>query len=151
DRLVRELVDDVEHAVFPSLVRAILDEVVAPYVIAIFWTKPHARPVREPKPPAFWLLMGNLEPFTPPYPFDPLVVDKPTRMTQQRGDLAIAVAPVLAREFDRIGRQPILVLAASGHFALCRTMLAEHRTSAALGDLQRVTDVIDALASARRA
>lgn len=95
--------------------------------------------------------MRHFQPYTPPDPLDPLVIDDPARYAQKRGNLAIAVASVLAREFDRIGGQPILVLAARGHFALCRTMLAEHCASTALGDLQRVTDMIDALAAARRA
>ena len=150
-RLVRELIDDIEHAVFPSLVRAIFDEVVAPHVIAMFGPKPHARTVGEPQTPAFRLLIRNLEPLAPPDPLDPLVVDDPARITQKRGYLAIAIAPVLTREFDGIGGQPFLVLAPLGHLALCRAMLAEHRTGAALGDLQRVTNMIDALAPARRA
>ncbi len=68
-----------------------------------------------------------------------------------RGGPAIAVAPVLAREFDNIGGQPFLTLAPLGHFALCRAMLAEAPASMAPGDLQRITVMIDALAAARRA
>jgi len=39
-------------------------------------------------------------------------------MTQQRGDLAIAIASLLAGEFDGIGGQLFLVLALLGLFAL---------------------------------
>ena len=80
--------------------RAIFDEIIRPHVIAIFGTKPHARTVGEPQTPAFRLLIWNLQPFALPDAFDPLVVDDPARMAQQRGDLAIAVAPVLTRELD---------------------------------------------------
>lgn len=72
-------------------------------------------------------------------------------MAKKRGDLAIAVTPVLTREFDCIGSQTFFVLAPLRHFALRQAILAEHRASAALADIQRRTDVIDALAEARRA
>ena len=38
----RELVDDVEHADFPFVTRAILDEVVGPYVVGVFRPYPQA-------------------------------------------------------------------------------------------------------------
>ena len=53
---VRELVDHVEHAILPSVVRAILDEVVGPHVIAMLRPQPDARAVRQPQPAAFGLL-----------------------------------------------------------------------------------------------
>ena len=46
--LVRELVEDVEHAVLPSVVGAILDKVVGPHVIAMRGAQADARPVRQP-------------------------------------------------------------------------------------------------------
>src|SRR5205814_8991985 len=75
--LVRELVEDVEHAILPSVVRAILHEVVGPHVIAILGPQADARSVRQPQTAAFRLLLGDLQPFTPPNPLDPLVVHKP--------------------------------------------------------------------------
>src|ERR671917_1008416 len=44
--LVGELVDDVEHAVLPSVVSAILDKVVGPDVVRTFGPQPDARSVR---------------------------------------------------------------------------------------------------------
>ena len=74
---MRELVDHVEHAVLPPVMGSILDEVIRPDVIAVFRAQPDTRAVREPQTAAFGLLLGNLQPLTPPDPLDPLVVDGP--------------------------------------------------------------------------
>ena len=49
-------------------------------MIAMLRPQPDARAVRQPEPPAFGLLGGNLEPLSPPDPLDPLVVDDPARV-----------------------------------------------------------------------
>src|SRR5262249_17126040 len=54
---------------------AVLDKVVGPDVIAVLRPQPDARSVRQPKPAALRLLMGNLEPLASPDTLDPLVVD----------------------------------------------------------------------------
>jgi hypothetical protein len=77
---VGELVDHIEHAIFPSIVGAVIDEVVGPDVIAVLGTQPHAGSVRKPKPAAFGLFMGYLEPLASQDPLDPLVVDDPARL-----------------------------------------------------------------------
>src|SRR3990170_1499568 len=77
--LMGELVDHVEHAVLPPVMGWILDEVVGPDVIAMFGPQSDARAVREPEAAAFWLPPWNFQPFTPPDPLDPLVVDQPAR------------------------------------------------------------------------
>ena len=88
-----ELVDHVEHAVMGS----ILHEVVGPDVIAMFGPQSDARAVREPEAAAFGLLLGNLQPLTPPVPLHPLVVDDPARLIPQHPrNLAIAVAAILS-------------------------------------------------------
>jgi hypothetical protein len=43
-----------------------------------------------------WVAYGNLQPLTLPDTLDPLAVDCPARLAQQRGDLAIAISAVLA-------------------------------------------------------
>src|SRR5215211_931895 len=73
--LVRELVDDVEHPDLPFVMSPILDEVVGPDVIAVLGPEADARSIRQPEPSSFGLLLGNLQPLTPPDPLDPLVVD----------------------------------------------------------------------------
>ena len=74
---VGELVDHIEHAIFPSIVGAVLDKVVGPDVIAVLGTQPDARSVRQPEPAALGLFMGDLQPLASPDPLDPLVVDQP--------------------------------------------------------------------------
>jgi hypothetical protein len=84
-------------------VGAILDEVIGPDMIAMLRAQPNARSVGQPEPAALGLLMGNLRPLALPDTLDPLVVDCPARLTQQFGDLAIAIAAVLSSKLDNIG------------------------------------------------
>jgi len=146
-----ELVDDVEHAVLPPVMGPILDEVVGPDVIAVLRPKTDARSVIEPQPPALGLFGGDLQTLSPPEALDPLVIDLPPRPAQELRDLAIAVAAVLPGQGDHVGSQPLLVFRAPRHLALCRAMLAERRTSAALGDMQVMANMLDTGTPARGA
>src|SRR5262245_36585500 len=112
-----ELVEHVEHPIPASIVGAVLDKVVGPDVIAVLRPQPDARSVRQPEPAALRLLMGNLEPLASPDTLDPLVVDEPAGLPQQPGDLAIAVAAVLASKLD-ISRQTLFVLTTARDLAL---------------------------------
>src|SRR5215207_11046297 len=96
-----ELVDDVEQAELAAIVGAVLDEVIRPHVIGVLWSQPEAGPVREPQPPALGLPGRHFEPLAAPDPLDPLVVHEPARVSEERADLAIAVAAVSASEFDQ--------------------------------------------------
>src|SRR5680860_792978 len=91
---------------------SILDEVIRPDVIAVLRSQSDARSVIEPQPPAFRLPPWNLQPLTPPDPFDPLVIDQPARIPQQRRNLAVAVAAIETSEFNDVGGQPLLVFRA---------------------------------------
>jgi hypothetical protein len=64
--LVGELVDDVEHAVLPSLMGAVLDEVVGPDVVRVFGAQAEAGAVREPEPSPLGLLGRDLQPLAAP-------------------------------------------------------------------------------------
>src|SRR5262249_12487464 len=123
-----ELVEHIEHAVLASLVGAVLDKVVGPDMIALLRPQPNARSVGQPEPAALGLLMGNLEPLTLPDTLDPLVVDCPAPLAQQRGDLAIAIAAVLPGKLDNIGGETPLVVTTARDLALRRAMLPERRT-----------------------
>ena len=113
--------------------------------------QPDARSVREPEPPAFGLFGGNFQPLAPPNPFDPLVVDLPADVTQQGRDLAVAVAAILAGEFNDVSRQSLFIVTAPRHLALRRAMLPERRTGTTLGHVERPADMLDANAAARGA
>lgn len=138
-----ELVDDVEHAELLSLMGSVLDKVVGPDMVWALGTKTDARSVIEPETAAFGLFLGNLQPLAPPQPLDPLVVHQPTRISQHRCNLAIAIAAISPGQFDQIGYQAVFIVAAPRDFALGRAMLAERRTGAALGDRQNLPDMVD--------
>ena len=146
-----ELVDHVEHSIFPSFVGAVLDKVVGPDVIAVLGTQPDAGSVRQPQPAALGLFVGDLQPLPSPDPLDPLVVDDPARLLQQPGNLAIAVAAVLPGKLDDVGGEPLFVVTAPRCLALRRAVLPERRTGAALGDVQMCSDLLDTGAATRGA
>ena len=49
DAFPRELINHVEHADFPAVVRPVLDKVVGPDMIWVFRSKPNARAVVQPQ------------------------------------------------------------------------------------------------------
>ena len=112
-------------------------------MIAMLGPQPDARSVVEPQPPTLRLLAWNLQPLAQPDPFDPLVIDEPARVPQQCRDLAVAVAAIETSEFDDVGGQPLFVFTAPRYPALCRAMLAERHTSATLGDMQFMSNMLD--------
>ena len=102
--LMGELIDDIEHAVLASIMGAVLDEVVGPDVVGSLGAQADAGAVREPKTAAFGLLVGDLKPLALPDPLDPAVTHRPAGLAQQCSDLTIAVAAILARQLNDIGR-----------------------------------------------
>jgi len=96
-------------------------------------------------------LGGHLQPLPFPDPFDPPIADRPARLGQQGGHLAIAVAAILPGQFDHVGGQPFGVLSAPRHLALRRAVLPERRTDATLRDMQLRSYMLDAGATARGA
>src|SRR5918997_6192434 len=64
--LVGELVDEVEHAVLPSVMGTVLDKVVGPDVVRVLGPQPEARSVRQPEPATLGLLGRDLEPLAAP-------------------------------------------------------------------------------------
>jgi hypothetical protein len=102
-----ELVDDVEHPVFPPVMGSIVDEVVGPDVVLVLRPQAEAGAIRQPQTAPFGLLVGDFQPRTPPDPLHPLVVDEPARVPQQSCNLAIAVTAILACQCDDVGSQPL--------------------------------------------
>ena len=101
--------------------------------------------------PRLGCFLRDLQPLAPPDPLDPLVVHQPARIPQQRRDLAVAVAAILAGELDDVGGQPLFVVAAPRGLALRRAMLAERRAGATLGDMQFMSNMLDAGSATRGA
>ncbi len=71
----------------------------------------------RPRLGCFW---GDLQPLTLPDPLDPRAADQPAGITQQRSDLAVAIAAVLPGQFDYVGRQPCRILSAPRDLTLRR-------------------------------
>jgi hypothetical protein len=101
--------------------------------------------------PRFGCFCGTFSPSRRQIRSTRLSVHQPAGPAQQRGNLAIAVATILAGQLDDVGRQPLVVLTALRDLALRRAMLAERRTGAALGDRQLASNMLDAGAAARGA
>src|SRR6516162_2810425 len=146
-----ELVEHVELPIPACIVGAVLDKIVGPDRIALLRPQPNARSGGQPEPAALGLLMGNLQPLTLPDTLDPLVVDCPARLAQQRGHLAIAVAAVLPGKLDNIGGETLLVVTTARDLALRRAMLPERRTGATLGDMQLRSHLLNAGTATRGA
>ena len=146
-----ELVDDVEHAEPAPIVGAVFDEVVGPDVIAVLGPEPDTGAVVQPQSAPLRLPGWNLQPLASPDSLHPLVIDEPAGPPQQLGNLAIAIAAILPGQLDDVSRQPLLIITALRDLALCRAMLAERRTGAALGDGQLPSNMLDASAATRGA
>ncbi len=103
-----------------------------------------ARSIGQPEPTTLGLFGGNLQPLLSPDPFNPLVVDDPTRTRpQQLRDFSVAVATILPSQFDDVGCQFSLVVAPLGRLALGRAVLTERRARTTLGDLEFTPHVLD--------
>ena len=97
-----ELVDNIEYPVFLPIMGPIFHEVVGPNMIPVLGQKPDARSVIEPQPAALRLLPWNLQPLAQPDSLNPLVIDQPARVSQQRCDLAVAVATIETGKFNDV-------------------------------------------------
>ena len=94
---------------------------------------------------ASWLrlFLRNLEPFTSPDALHSLQADGPAILLKRVVDARASISPEARNQPDDRLRQDILVSPASGRFALCRTMVAEHRAGATLGGFQSLNNMID--------
>src|SRR5687768_13481387 len=93
ETLMRELVDDVQHPVLPSVMGAILHEVIAPDVVGLFGSHPDTGSIVEPQTPSLGLFSRHFQPLPSPDTLDPLVVDHPAGgRAQEFCDLPVAVA-----------------------------------------------------------
>ena len=146
-----ELVEHVEHPILASIMGAVLDKVVGPDMIAVLRPQADARSVCQPEPAALGLLRWDLQPLASPDTLDPLVIDYPTRLAQEPGDLAIAVAAVLPGKLDNVGCETLLVVTTARELPLRRAMLPERRTGATLGDMQLRSHLLNAGTATRGA
>jgi hypothetical protein len=146
-----------EHDRFIALLKAYGKPVICAFEVTGSYHRPlgwqtDKRSFRHKQPTAFGLPGRDIQPLAPPDPLDPLVIDDPARRaTQQLDDLAIAKAAVLAGEFDEVGRELRLVVAAPRDLSLGRAMLRKHAADPPLGQLQLTTNMLGAGQAARGA
>lgn len=109
-----ELVDDVEHAELPAIVRPALDKIIGPDMVGVFRSKPDTRSVIQPETPSLRLFLGNLQPLPPPDALDALGIHRPALRSQHRRDPAIAIAAIPGSEPDGVGGERLFIRPASG-------------------------------------
>jgi hypothetical protein len=128
---------------------SVLDEVVRPDMVGVLHPQTNAGAICEPETTAFGLLLGNLQPLTPPDAFDSRVIYQPASITQQGGNLAVAVAAILPGQFDHVSCKLFGIFSAPRDLALRRAVLPERRAGATLGDMPMISDKLVAGAPAR--
>jgi len=69
-----------------------------------------AEPVIQPKTSSLWLLLGNLQPLTPPDPPNPLGVHMPAPRTQERSHTPIAITAIRRGQSNDFPCQGIFVV-----------------------------------------
>ena len=107
------LIKDVQRPKGFAIVGSTMNEVIAPYMIAILRPQPNTRPIVQPKPSFLRLFLWHFQPLPSPKPFNPPVADRPASLSQQRGDPAIAISAVLSGQLNHVGHQSVFVCATS--------------------------------------
>ncbi len=98
--LPRVLIDHREHPKAPTVMCPGMDKVVTPDMVLVLGSQPDARSTTEHQSTSFTLLFRHLDPFLLPDSLDPFVIDAPAFKPEHRGDPAVAVSAVHARELD---------------------------------------------------
>jgi hypothetical protein len=114
-------------------------------MVLVLWATTHAGTVVQPQATSFGLFLWHFQPLTTPDAFHALVVDVPALITEQRGDVPIAITAVLAGQVDNSLRQSILVIAHDQRAALCRSGLPQNAAGPPLRDCQLLLHVPNCL------
>ncbi|MEM6758507.1 MAG: hypothetical protein AAF601_03410 [Pseudomonadota bacterium] len=105
-----------------------MHKIDAPDVIGILRSEPDDRAVLAVQPFAFLVSLWGLQAFFA-HSFDLFMIDCPAFDTQQLGDLAVALAPVLFGQPDHCQTQRLIIL--WGHPVLKRTARQPDHTAGA--------------------
>jgi hypothetical protein len=97
------------------------------------------------------LFHWHFKPLTSPEAFDTLVINLPTRVSQQGGNPTIAISAVLACEFDYVRNQAFFVSTPLWQAPLRGSVLAQYTADTTLRNFELTTNVIDAGTPARGA
>src|SRR5450756_2095528 len=121
------LIDQVQYPHRPSIMGLGAHEVVAPDMVRVLGAQSYARPVVEPQPASWLLLLRNLQPLTTPDSLHPILADGPACSSQECCDASIAIAPILARySHDRSG-EFIFIVPLCRSVALSAAWLLHHQ------------------------
>ena len=107
--IMRVLIDQRQNPQQPSLVRASADQVVAPDMIRPLRPQSNAGSIVPPQPPPGPLFLRHFQPFALPDLFDTVSAYSPSRHLQQRRDLLVPLAAILAGQGDHRCGQLILI------------------------------------------
>ena len=94
--LLRELIDDVEDAKQPPIMRPILNEIIGLDMVWAFGPQTGTGPVIQPEPSHLGF-PWDFQTLPPPDPLYALVIFTPAAVVQHPGGHAISVAPELSR------------------------------------------------------
>jgi hypothetical protein len=121
--LAGELVDDVEHAKLPSVVGAVLDEVVRSDMVVM---REQSLSQSRPFFGCFW---GTFSPSRRQILSTLLRFTGPAGSGKQRRNAAVAVTAILSGERNDIGSQSRFIIGRRRNLTLCGPMLAENPAS----------------------
>ncbi len=83
-----------------SIMRSGLHEIIAPDMLGEEGFQPDHRVVIEPETSSFRLFLRDFQPLPAPDSLHAFVIDDPTFVSQQGGHPTVAVAAILAGQFD---------------------------------------------------
>ena len=88
------LVNNRQHSEGTAIVGAIRNEVVGPNIVPDSWPQPDTRPIIQPQPATFRLLLRYFQPFTTPDPLHPGQAHPPTLLSEKPVDTSVTIAAV---------------------------------------------------------
>ena len=141
--LPAELIQHHQHLQHLAVISTILDKVVAPDMVLPARAKPDAGSVVQPEPSPFGLSTGNLQPLTPPDPFDTAKAHLPALQAEQTPDPAIAIAAIHPGQLNNRLCEIRFVITTTLLISLGRAVLTDDATSTALRNAKRRSNVIN--------
>ena len=149
--LVGVLVDHAQQLQRAAVMCLLGHEVISPDVVGALRTEADTRSVIQPQATSLWLPLGHFQPLGAPDALHALAVHRPAGHLQQVGDALVAVAAEAGGQSDDRRGEGVLVVSDLWLVALGGAVLAQSPAGSALGDVQPLTDCLDACAPPRGA
>jgi len=129
------------------------NEIVAPHVISMLWTKTDTRTIVEPQSTTLRLLHWNFQTFTTPQPLNSFVIHTPAFFAKHHRDSTIAITAIARRQIGHSFHQPGFIIRDIQSPTLRRSRLTENATRSTFGNAitsQSLTHVLDRPTTLRR-